>query len=274
MDTDRARCFITKQGTALEQAEGLWVLDRRPPDPKVVEAFLGRQRPDGGFGGVGRTITEMVHLEALGLAKSEAFALALGFLLARQEADGGWDERLEEVGPNAPPWEVPGDSNARAYLTAAATLELAAAGQRLDERAEVAVGRGLDYLLARRRPDGRFEGFWHTTWLALSAVAARRGPDDLVVEEGLAALISPALENWEASAIAWMLHSFRKGRMPADKPPLPSLARRLATLQQPDGSWSSEDGDAYAVFGTIEALRALRAAVKDLRGSGYGPGQR
>jgi hypothetical protein len=34
----------------------------------------------------------------------------------------------------------------------------------------------------------------------------------------------------------------------------------LITRQQPDGSFASEDGDAFAVSATIQALKACQAA--------------
>lgn len=278
MDAGKAKRFILEHGTARERAQGLWVLERRPPDPAVVRAFLSEQRPNGGFGGVGATITALTHYDSLGLgdpgldgaceaAQTAAAALARvhAFLLSRQRPDGDWDEDPHDLGPNPPPWETPGDPKARAYLTAAACLELArpdagaAPAREVADRNLQAVVRGLRYLLARRAPNDRFEGFWHTTWLAASALAAVEGPGHPAAAVGLDALAAHPIEVWEASQMAWMLLSFRRGGIPADRPPIPALVAHLEASQLPDGSWASEDGRGYAVFATVESLRALRA---------------
>lgn len=286
VDVESARRFVLEHGTARERAEVLWVLDRAQPEAAVVADFLAGQRPDGGFGGIGSTITALMHYDALGLPGScpaapgvpierdpaAALERALAYLMSRQLPDGGWDERPEDVGPAPVPWETPGDPKARMYLTAACCLELtrlfarpragdarAADGARAVDDARAAAARGLEFLLNRRHANGRFVGFWHTTWLAASALAAARGPGHQAVGAALEAIASHPLDVWEASQLAWMLQSFRRGGLPADRPPIPGLLARLAQSQRPDGSWGSEDGSEFAVFATVESLRALKA---------------
>ncbi|MHB0885079.1 MAG: prenyltransferase/squalene oxidase repeat-containing protein [Bacillota bacterium] len=269
INADAAKRFVLDHGTSRERAEALWVLSHVQADAAAITDFLATQRPDGGFGGIGATITALVHHDALGLpASSKVLGRALAYLVSRQSPDGGWDERPEDAGPTPVPWQTPGDPKARMYLTAACCLELtrpAAQAQaqartaRTDPQARAALDRGLEFLLDHRHANGRFVGFWHTTWLAASALAAARGPDHPAVGPALDAIGTHAPEVWEASQLAWMLQSFRRGGIPADRRPIPGLLARLAESQRPDGSWGSEDGAEFAAFATIESLRALRA---------------
>ncbi|MHB8926854.1 MAG: prenyltransferase/squalene oxidase repeat-containing protein [Bacillota bacterium] len=285
VDVESARRFVLEHGSARERAEVLWVLDRVRPEAAVVADFLTDQRPDGGFGGIGATITALVHFDALGLPGScpaapgvpiergpaAALARALAYLVSRQLPDGGWDEGPEDVGPAPVPWETPGDPKARMYLTAACCLELTRLFARppagdvsaplgaMADAARAAAARGLEFLLDRRHANGRFVGFWHTTWLATSALAAARGPSHPAVGAALDAIGFHPFDVWEASQLAWMLQSFRRGGLRADRPPIPGLLARLAQSQRPDGSWGSEDGSEFAVFATVESLRAIRS---------------
>jgi 2,3-oxidosqualene cyclase len=145
----------------------------------------------------------------------ERLETAIGFLLDRQNADGGFGtyERrrgsrlLERLNPS----EMFGDCMTElSYIecTAAAVLALARFRshhpQRIAARIERAVARACAFLLTRQRADGSYPGFWginftYATWFAVSAL--------------------------------------RSAGVPAGEPVLARAAAWLISKQKPDGGW-------------------------------------
>jgi hypothetical protein len=116
----------------------------------------------------------------------------------------------------------------------------------------------LDFLLQHRGESGKFYGYLHTTWIATSVFLMAGSQYLEIVESGLRVLVDRALTEWEASQIAWALDCLGKAGLPDSHPFVERCLAELLNRQRPDGSWSSEDGEAFAVGATIGALKALK----------------
>jgi len=261
LDLDLALNFVERRGTALELARMKNVLHGEKPPPSVAMAYLTRQNPDGSFpfgqeaggvGAVGDTCFALAILDDLGLLGWEVAGRALGFLVAAQLPDGGWDEAPAIARYDPPPWAVPGDERARVYLIAYAALWLGLAGR----KDEPAFDRALRFLLARRDAAGRFAGFIHATWLAAGACLLAGEADAAC--KSIEVLAARPLADWADSQMSWALWALGAAGLPADhglaRAWLPELARR----QRADGSWTAEDGEAYAVNATIETAKVMK----------------
>ncbi len=248
----------------MERARLRGVLGRARPDAKVVRALEARQNTDGGFpygmvqgrlSTVEATTTALGWMEDLGLLSTPLVERAVMFLLAAQRPDGSWDEPPGVVRYAPPPHLVPGDPRVRCLAAARAGYWLA----RVGERGGDAVARAAAYLRDRQLPSGRFQGFLQTTWLAVAMFRSAGGPDSAVAALGLEALAAVDMGRWYPGALTEMLNCLGDADVPDDLPLVQSSLARLLGLAQPDGSWRSEDGEAYHVEVT---LRALRAALR------------
>ncbi len=138
--------------------EGLCISGVPASDPAVragVEYLVRTQRPDGswwGRWGVNHVYGTGAVVPALHAAGhdmgSTTVRRAVGWLLDRQNADGGWGEDIRSY--TDPAWVGRGESTPS--QTAWALLALHAAAPD-----DPAAGRGLAYLVDRQRPDGSWD---------------------------------------------------------------------------------------------------------------------
>ena len=105
---------------------------------------------------------------------------------------------------------------------------------------------------------GKFHGYLHTTWIATSVlfIAERRHLE--AAEKGLQFLMGKSLSEWADSQIAWALDCMKRAGLAKDHPFVKTCLNELMRRQRSDGSWSSEDGEAFAVGATIEVLKVLK----------------
>jgi len=261
IDWGRTIAYIDRSGSELERARLRGMLGRPRPDAKVTRALEARQNEDGGFpheflqgrvSTIDATTTALRWLEDLGLLEGPHAERALVFLLAGQRPDGSWDEPpgLLRYGP--PPRLLPGDPRVRVVSTALVGYWLVRAEVRDD-----ASGRAAAYLRAHQTPSGRFAGFLRATWLATAFLHLVEGPGSDAVVRGLEALGSVEEKRWRPGALAEMLSCLGAARVDERVPPVARDLDRLCALGQPDGSWVSEDGEAYHVEVALQAFRAL-----------------
>jgi squalene cyclase len=259
---DLAIGYIQTNGSAHEKARLEWILNGIPPGDEIICQLCDLQKEDGGFphallagnpSTINETLTAIWKLTDLGMLGSPVVEKSLHYLFATQREDGGWDESPTICSVDPPPWAMPGDLKARLYLSAYAIFWLAASGLAADP----AFQKGLEYLLPRQDESGTFYGFRHTTWIAASAFAMAGEGYAGVVQRGLDSLLAIPPIEWEASQLAWALDCLWTAGVPSHQSFVQSALLELVNRQAPDGSWASEDGPAYAVSATVEAIKVL-----------------
>jgi hypothetical protein len=271
VDWGRSIAYVDHNGSELDRARLRGILGRPQPDAKVIRGLEARQREDGGFpygfvqgrpSAITSTAAALAWLDDLGLLGSVHAERAFMFLLAVQRPEGSWDEppALFRYGP--PPYLVPGDLRVRVASTALVGYWLARAGERDDP-----VTRAAAYLRAHQAPNGRFVGFLSTTWLAAALFHMVEGPTSAPAASGFEALAAVPPDHWRPGALAEALSALGDAGVGDDVAFVADGLRSLSAACQPDGSWVSEDGEAYHVEVTLTALHALLRYAAPPRGS-------
>ncbi len=145
--TGRVIMALAREGRARDRA----TLDQ------AVAFLRAEQEPWGGWFGrwgsnyIYGTWSVLVALVAAGLTASDpCIARAIGWLLSRQNADGGWGESNDSY---EDPALAGGGLGSTPYQSAWALLALLAVG--CEDHA--AIRRGVDYLLGAQQPQGTWE---------------------------------------------------------------------------------------------------------------------
>ncbi|HEV2357843.1 MAG TPA: prenyltransferase/squalene oxidase repeat-containing protein [bacterium] len=261
LDWRRTIAGLDQNGNEMERARLRGILGRPRPDAKIVRALETRQNEDGGvphgmvpgrLSTIDATTTTLEWLWDLGLEESAYADRACTFLLSAQRPDGAWDEPPGLLRYSPPPRLLPGDPRVRCRATAVVAFWLARAGHRDD-----AVRRAVAYVAARQAPDGRVLGFREATWLLAAASCLLDGSAAGPAVRALESLASVPNERWTSGALAGMLGSLGAAGLPRATPVVARGLDRLCAQARPDGTWLSEDGEAYHMDVTLAALRAL-----------------
>jgi len=248
--------FILERGNSNEQARLRYLLDNISPNAAAIAQFAVSQHLDGGwspfwaadYSSVDATCYHLTQADQLGLdQQASVVQRAIEFLLSRQRDDGSWQEDAT-VAMSAPPWAVPGTLAAILYLTANSGYWLArfAANADLTKRAAA--------FLTSYHTDGQLPSFLHTHWLA-AALWHTLGQQDAVKQT--LAYLQCQVATMSADNLAWLVTTVRTVALPATHPLLKAAIARLTEQQEADGHWHSDDGPAFHVHVTLEALRAL-----------------
>jgi len=116
----------------------------------------------------------------------------------------------------------------------------------------------LYFLVSHQEESGRFFGFLHTTWIAVSAFALAGRPYAKIVSKGLKFLMEKPFDEWADSQIAWVLECLGRAGLPKVHPFISDCLTELIQRQKPDGTWVSEDGEAFMAQATLGAIKALK----------------
>ena len=263
MDITKSIVFVEERGSDLEKARIGQILCGQKPEADILQCFAALQNEDGGFpydmvqgnlSAVDNVLVALWWMDELGILKSPIADKAVGYLLAVQREDGSWDEDPSIAQYDLPPWISPGDLQTRLYLSSYAAYWLAVIGY----GTQAAFQKVLEFLRKHQDETGRFRGYLHTTWIATSAFLMAGPQYSEVVEKGLQALMNKPLAEWEASQIAWALDCLGKAGLQENHPFTQKCLVELLNRRRPDGSWSSEDGETFAVVATIEALKVFK----------------
>lgn len=269
-DVARARAFVEANGTPLEQARLLGLVEPKQLQESALPAvgeFLALQNTDGGFpfglvagrpSALSTTATALYWLHELQQADSAEMQRAIAFLTERQTRRGIWRERAELQPFDPPPWSDPETTAADIYTTALCASTLAVLG---DD--EIAVDQAVTWLQTQQARDGLMAGFRaHSSWLAVPAFEKIYGQETRATRRLIAGLGATLSAEWPGSMVAWMLQSL----LDAGYTTRTSLVERgweqLQSQQQPDGSFTADEEDG-AVQTTLLAIDvALRLGVK------------
>jgi hypothetical protein len=258
---EQAILFVRQHGSPLELARLHAALGETAAIEEARQQVAALQNADGGWpyrqeegqpSSLAATHHALTWLAELGLRGDDTAQRGLDFLLATQQADGSWRESDQILALKPPGWMSPDNEMANAYLTADSAYHLAVGRDaQLD-----AVTNACNYLYQLELEDQ----FPQTIWIMGALFTIAEGETSEVAQATRAYLEARLDDQWDASALAWMLNTYLNAGI---APSTPLLARARALLeqaQQPNGSFSSDDGDPFILDATIQAVRALQAA--------------
>lgn len=266
IDLARARAFAEAQGSALDRARLDALLGGDGP-PAVPDELRALQNDDGGFAlgqipgqpsALSPTAYALTWLRDLQLADSPEARRALEFIEERQTARGIWRESpaLQRFSP--PPWMDPESPAADIYTTA-----LCASTLIVLDGDELAADQAVGWLQTQQGRDGLLNGFKaHSSWLAIPAFARVLGPETRATRRlvgGLGALLAP---EWPASMLAWMLRCLLDGGYTRRTQVVARAWELLGAAQQPDGSFTVDQGD-DPIEAALQAIDVARRIERE-----------
>jgi squalene cyclase len=263
LDTIKSIHFVEKNGSDVERARLRYILYAADPDPEILQPFLDLQNRDGGFpcnrvkdnlSSINDTLNALWWMDELGMLSSPSTENAIDYLLGMQLEDGGWDEDPRIPQKDLPQWIDPGNLVTQHYLSAYSAYWLIMKGHHSSN----AVLMALDYLDAQFQEKTLFKGFHHTTWIASSVFLMAGEAYTEAAMVGLQNLLRRKSSDWQNSQLAWALDCLGNADLPRDHPFIQTGIKVLVRRQAPNGSWSSKEGEASAVNGTIAVLKVFK----------------
>jgi squalene cyclase len=263
MDFAKAVEFVRKMGNEEEIERLECILEGRKPKIRFVERLRRLQNVDGGFplnmeAGKPSTLMDsavvLVRLEEFNSLQTDIAGKIVNYFFARQNRDGSWNEDEDILLYNPPPWMNPRDIRVKMLSTAYTGFWLAKLGYSRDDR----VKRACDFLISYRTESGAFQGFRHNTWVAASLFAMVYGKRCDVTRECLDFLVKIPRDQWVSSQIAWLLWCLFSADFAESDESVRHFLSLLSKSQNPDGSFTSEDGGEFSVSATLEAIKALK----------------
>lgn len=275
VDLEAAIGFVVAYGDEVDRARLAYLRTGALPAPELLARVEAGQVPAAGWPGrqggpvasVDATCFRFAELDDLGALGRPAARQALDWLAETQRPDGTWEEDPALAG-EAPPWARPGDPEARLYLTANAAFWLSAAGLAarsggpLDARVGGAyagvVAGAAGAIAGSLRADGSWPSYLVTGWLGAAVLF---GQGRYLEAARIRAVLGDRLPEVSGADLAWLACSLRRLGVGDDDALLAAAQRRLAETQRTDGSWPSDDGQAFTVHTTLTAIRACRPAA-------------
>ena len=261
-DRERARTFVRRHGSPIEQARATSLLDDRPPAEAPPELAL-LQNPHGGFPfelvagqptTLNHTALVLRWLKELRQAESETAKGAFAYVLSRQTRRGIWREGPDIRTLPIPLWMDAESTAGDVYTTAlcAGTL-VGRAG------AELALDRALVWLQPQQGRDGLLEGFkLPASWMGVPVFVEQLGHEARPTRRlvaGLGAALSP---EWTTGMLAEMLSHLLDAGYEIKTEVVARAWEMLQTMQQPDGSFAAAEEEESAAGITLTALDVAR----------------
>jgi hypothetical protein len=258
---EQAIAYVRQHGGPLELARLHAALGEKTAIEEARQQVAALQNSDGGWpyrqvegapSSLAATHHALTWLAELGLRSDAIGQRGLDFLLASQQVDGSWQESQQILALKPPGWMSPENAMANAYLTADSAYHLAVGRDaQLD-----AVTNACNYLYQLELEDQ----FPHTIWIMGALFTMAEGEVSEVAQATRVYLEARLDSQWDASALAWLLNTYLNAGVAPSTPLLTRARTLLESAQQPNGSFSSDDGDPFTLDATIQAVRALQAA--------------
>jgi hypothetical protein len=257
VDLDAAIGFVVAKGDAVDRARLSYLRMGTVASEDILVATEDGQTLTGGWPAfysgrvpsIDATCFRLAQLDDLGALGRHPARSALHWLASRQRPDGTWQED-ETLAAEAPPWAQPGDSEATLYLTANAAFWLAIAGDYHDT-----VARAASVIQESLAPDGTWPSYLVTGWLGAAVLFKQ----ELFYDAArMQVVLTDRLPDMSAGDAAWLAASLRRAGVSETDWSLIAARRRLAETQRSDGGWTSDDGEAFDVNVTLQAIRACR----------------
>jgi hypothetical protein len=261
IDKERARTFVQTHGDDVQSLRLAALLDNKRPDV-VPPSLAALQNEDGGFAlllqperpsTLSSTANALAWLRDLQLINSDAGQRALRFIEQRQTSRGIWRESAALQRFNPPPWMDPDSPAADVYTTAICANALAVFGGD-----ELAVDQAVSWLQTQQARDGLLVGFRaHSSWLALPAFTEMYGQETRTTRRLVAGLGSILDNSWPGSMLAWLLQCAVDAGYTRRTELVDRAWEQLVRAQQPDGSFTVDEGD-ESIHTTLQALDVAR----------------
>ncbi len=267
VNIEKAVAFVTARGDPIQIGRMSSILWGQKQSSTAIKRLYEMQNEDGGYsiekGGISTvcsTLNVMSWLDDLRIKEGTLVDGAVRFLKMHQKSDSGWDEVEAVKTTNPPPFMTPGENRTRTWLTACCAHWLTRFGCVEPPGSK---GCPASFLLKQRERSGLLKGYLRATWDALVLFSYNPGPDSTEFKETLEAIESAYTPSeCEGSNLAWLLTCLKHSDLPSSHPLVGRVIQDLAAHQRAEGSWSSEDGEKFAVNATVDALRALRSYGK------------
>ncbi len=257
----QAIAYVRQHGTPLELARLHAALGEQAAVDEARQQVGMLQNTNGGWpyrqqegqpSSLAATHHALTWLAELGLRQDAMVKRGLDFLLAAQQPDGSWRESDQIAALNPPQWMSPENPMANTYLTADSAYHLAVSRDaQLD-----AVSLACNYLYQLELE----EQYPQTIWIMGALFTIAEGADSEVAQVTREYLEARLDSQWGASALAWLLNTYLNAGIAPTLPLLVRARTMLEALQQPNGSFPSDDGDPFTLDVTVQAVRALQAA--------------
>ncbi|WP_026369372.1 prenyltransferase/squalene oxidase repeat-containing protein [Kallotenue papyrolyticum] len=249
IDLERARRWIEEHGTPLDRQRLMALLGQDVPR-EVPDALRQLQNPDGGFplgliagrpSALAASVQVLGWLRDLRLADSDVARRALAFIAERQTARGIWRESKALLPFALPPWSDPEAPAADVYTTALCAGTLATLA---GDAYELHLDRAVSWLQSQQGRDGLLIGFRaHSSWLALPAFALILGHETRATRRLVGGLGNLLADSWTGAMLAWMLQALLDAGYTRRTELVNRAWQLLQAAQQPDGSFTGDEGD-------------------------------
>ena len=261
VDFEKAKKLVDEHGKEVEKRRLDYVLGLTDDTTLVVKYLEDLQLPQGGFPYKGepgnpyclsKTSALMKVMAELELGRTPLVQRTITFLATNQYSDGRWNQNPELLKFDLPFWNRPDDEHTQLWHTGALADHMI----RLGYRDHPGIKRAADFILRYRKTDGVFQGFRHSTWLAVAVLGALRGPEDPLVQKTVDALTH--FKDWDTGDLTWALDCLYWGGIAADDSLVTKLLDELESIQEPDGCWKSVAEPDDPAVQTLETLIVLK----------------
>lgn len=261
IDLNKACRFVEMRGNKLEKERLRSLLTGERGDPQVfpVERL---QNSDYGFplrlrrgepSSINSTAVARLCLQDLNLLTSAMDRQMARFILSCRNRDGIFVDPYPTLEAHLPVWMEFGTFRFAVYYTLFSCLELL----KIDLMYARELEPTLIMLQQWQRSDGSIPGYLHNSWFG-AGVLLILGESLERTERILEFLDRVPFAQWEASQLIWAMEVLIDGGLEQGNRLIQKWLQWLEWMQNPNGSFTSEDEDRFNPDVTLHALRVLK----------------